>query len=593
MIKKVLFCAVLLMHQLVFAQEEILDNNLDAFTGLSQLEFQEYRFDINNPAHQMKLMQLGIINSLQATALKDFIKAIGKIDNRYQLQAIPYFTKENIATIAPYLDFNQSQLSHITNKNTELWYRLKLGLQDKEGYKKDKYVGNRTSQLVRFRHNKGNYKLGFVADKDAGENFIDTPDYFSWFYHQKIRAGQFIIGDYDINLGQGLICWTGIAFGKSLHLTANRKVGSTVKPHSGSQEFNYFKGAAISKEWHRFKITSFVSAKKVDALLSEEENTIVSITKTGLHRTESELQKYKSSMLLNIGGQMQYQGKHLNTSLNVIQTTFDKRYEKLNATSQLSSSISYDGHLSNHNIYGEIAFEKNGGWAVNQGLIIAINQKWNWHLVYRKIQDTFKPIYGQSFRESSSGSESGIFQVLEYQAGKKFQMNGYLDFFRAHKFSSYTKESALSIAHKNNIGLWSARFTDRRDSRNLMQLRLELKKSLSEFASFRIRWEGNRDYNTLGTGSLVFLEWQQKAGKHSHNFRIASFNAKDFNNRIYSYERDVLYSYSIPAYYHQGIRCYVNESFKINRNTQFWLRIAHWVYFDQMEIGSGNETIVG
>jgi len=40
--------------------------------------------------------------------------------------------------------------------------------------------------------------------------------------------------------------------------------------------------------------------------------------------------------------------------------------------------------------------------------------------------------------------------------------------------------------------------------------------------------------------------------------RLAHFDTRDYDSRIYAYERNVLYGNSVPAYYLKGTRHYIN-----------------------------------
>ena len=76
--------------------------------------------------------------------------------------------------------------------------------------------------------------------------------------------------------------------------------------------------------------------------------------------------------------------------------------------------------------------------------------------------------------------------------------------------------------------------------------------------------------------------------------RFQFFDAQDYENRFYSYEKDVLYAFSIPMYYGQGSRYYLNLQYDITKRFSIWFKIAQTVYADDREsLSSGNETISG
>jgi len=68
----------------------------------------------------------------------------------------------------------------------------------------------------------------------------------------------------------------------------------------------------------------------------------------------------------------------------------------------------------------------------------------------------------------------------------------------------------------------------------------------------------------------------------------------DYENRVYVYERDILYAFAIPMYYGKGSRYYVNLKYEINSKLSLWFKVAQTVYADYREsISSGNEEIIG
>ncbi|HZK69069.1 MAG TPA: hypothetical protein VFC36_05675, partial [Paludibacter sp.] len=78
------------------------------------------------------------------------------------------------------------------------------------------------------------------------------------------------------------------------------------------------------------------------------------------------------------------------------------------------------------------------------------------------------------------------------------------------------------------------------------------------------------------------------------DFRYQFFDAVNYENRFYSYEKDVLYAFSIPMYFGLGNRYYLNFQYELNKQLSIWFKIAQTVYADDREsLSSGNETILG
>ena len=80
----------------------------------------------------------------------------------------------------------------------------------------------------------------------------------------------------------------------------------------------------------------------------------------------------------------------------------------------------------------------------------------------------------------------------------------------------------------------------------------------------------------------------------SLDIRLHIFDALNFENRFYTYEKDVLYAFSIPMAYGQGTRYYLNLRYDVNSSLSLMFKLAQTVYADdRTTISSSNEEIQG
>jgi hypothetical protein len=75
--------------------------------------------------------------------------------------------------------------------------------------------------------------------------------------------------------------------------------------------------------------------------------------------------------------------------------------------------------------------------------------------------------------------------------------------------------------------------------------------------------------------------------------RYALFNIPGYDQRIYTYEPEVLFGYSVPAFYGNGYRICLLVSGRITRHLSWWVRGAMTRYQDRETIGSGLDEITG
>ena len=89
------------------------------------------------------------------------------------------------------------------------------------------------------------------------------------------------------------------------------------------------------------------------------------------------------------------------------------------------------------------------------------------------------------------------------------------------------------------------------------------------------------------------LSYALKKVPLSFDLRYELFDAVNYDNRIYSYERDVPYVFSVPMLYGRGSRWFFNCQCNLSKHLSFWLKFAETVYVDRNVISSGLEKING
>ena len=83
---------------------------------------------------------------------------------------------------------------------------------------------------------------------------------------------------------------------------------------------------------------------------------------------------------------------------------------------------------------------------------------------------------------------------------------------------------------------------------------------------------------TYGVSLLQDIEYHIPIVPIVLQLRMQAFDAREWNNRIYAYENDVLYAYSIPNVYGLGARFYLNARYKINDTFSVYLRVSETIY---------------
>ena len=188
--------------------------------------------------------------------------------------------------------------------------------------------------------------------------------------------------------------------------------------------------------------------------------------------------------------------------------------------------------------------------------------------LYRYYSPHFDNALGYAFSETSRlGDENGGYLGFELTRWKNWRIWGYADVF-GFSGPKYGIPNAPSIGFD---ALVEARY-----QWLSLRLRAKQKGDLNTYStraqfdwmegpwSLRSTAEANlTKLSTLNSqlhyGVTVYqdIAYQFQQAPLSLRGRLQFFDAREWNNRIYTYEHDVLYAFSIPAVYGLGGRAYV------------------------------------
>jgi hypothetical protein len=237
---------------------------------------------------------------------------------------------------------------------------------------------------------------------------------------------------------------------------------------------------------------------------------------------------------------------------------------------------------------------------------------------YSREYDTF---YASSFSESSRvNDENGLYLGAELRPIKYWKFAGYIDSYRFPwpKYGidepSVGKDYFLQAdfsARRNITMYWRLKFEEKQTNLSTtgsvmpvvvpiqkVSMRYNLSYMFGKF-TFRNLIDGNlvkqgENAWTYGITASQDINYAFHRIPVKIAFRYQFFDAVDYGNRFYSYEKDVLYAFSAPMYYGLGSRYYLNLQYDFSRHLSFWFKIAQTVYADDREtLSSGNETISG
>ncbi len=646
-------------QEIPISTEQQLENQTDAEQGeteddtyLQELEhFRKNPLNINS-ADADELKQLRIVTDLQIANLISYRNLFGKLISIYELQAVPAWDVNTIRKLLPFVtaatpvSLAEEAGKRFSEGDHSLLLRVSQVLEKADGFNKTtggtKYLGSPQRIFFRYRYTYKNLlQMGLVGDKDAGEQFLKGAqnkgfDFYSFhLFARKIGIIQSLaIGDFSVNMGQGLIQWQGLAFKKSVDVMGVKRQSAVLRPYSSAGEFYFHRGAGITIKKGRIESTAFVSFRKLGgnfvADTVNNEDFISSFLTSGYHRTASENEDRNNLTQTTIGGNIIYRGNRWQVGVNGIHYNFSLPIEKRNEPYNLYAisgkqwynfSVDYSYTYKNLHFFGEAAADKNSRKAFINGLLLSVDPRVDVSFVQRTINKGYQSINGNAFTENTyPTNETGFYAGVTIRPAIGWRFDAYGDIYKFPwlkylvdapssgkdymaqvtytpsrqveiytRFRNETKQSNQS----DNITVTNFLATIPRQSWRT-QLMYKINPAISLRNRIELLWYDNNGVNKEN-GFLTFFDFIFKPMMKpvSGVLRLQYFETDGYDSRIYAYENDVLYSYSIPAFSDKGFRYYLTANYDLSKKVSFWLRWAQTIYKNRNTVGSGLDEIQG
>ncbi len=622
-----------------------------------------------NRATRDELAALYLLSPTQINSLLHYRAQFGDLLSLYELQAVPHFDTETIRSLLPFVTVKIGD-AHGTSgpliqrilqeQNNYLLLRTEHSLQQQKGYRPpentndSRYTGSPLKLYGRFRTSHPNdFSLGLTFEKDAGEPIRWKPknhqyglDYYS-FHFMKENIGAFrkvIIGDYQLQFGQGLILGAGFNPGKGAEtITTVRRSSTGIRAYSSALESGFMRGTAATYHAGDIDITAFYSRMRQDGSLQNDstytdfDEYVSSIQQTGFHRTPNELNNRKQIQEQNYGLNLYYNkaGSNLRGGITYLSTAFSSPlFKKPNNYNQFefrgksnyNAGAFFDLNWENFLFFGEGAVSKSGGLGMIGGLIGSLSPTLSVSLLLRNYHKDFHAFYGNAFGESSRNiNESGIYWGLKFAPSKKYTFTAYYDSFRFPwlKFRTespsrgYEYLARLTYRPKRSVSLYAQYRTEAKqltpstEGSNLKTLQNGLKRSYLFNIDYqvtpnlslksRVQFSNYQLTSTKTSGMAIAQDVVFSISKFKVSSRIALVDTDDFENRQYLYEKNVLYAFSIKGISGQAIRSYLMVQYKPSKKINVWVRYADTTFQNSRgsistegsTIGSGLSEIAG
>lgn len=665
--KSLIICLFTTISSVGFSQtaiqtaESIINDIFEQYTAESDetIDYESFYNDLisltENPlnlntASREELEKLAFLSDIQIENILAYIYKNAQLNTIYELQLIDGIDMTDIRNMLPFVQIGKTD--NVNDKiyvneifkygNSDVMYRIDKGLEQKSGYIKNidsqgisttEYNGAPIYNSLKYNFNfKNRIQIGATMEKDAGEQFWGTKhkgyDFYS-FYFQGNNIGKLktiVVGNFRASFGQGLVFNSGFGSSKSSYTLNVVSRDNGLKKFSSTDETSFLKGVGGTFKLDKTEISLFYSNKKMDA--DTLNGSFKSLYRTGLHRTDSEIDKKHSLTMQTIG-------VHTTTNLGLARIGFTAAHTILSDTllpekapynlnyfsglQQTSASTDYRVRLGTFNLFGETAYTNNKGIASINGVLFSPTSTVSIVTVWRYYSPKYDTFYANAFSESTRvNNETGIYIGTEIRPFSKWKLSAYADSYR-FPWLKY----GVNAPSSGQDYLLQAEFNPKRNVLMNWRIKFEQKQknsdnltiaSIEDYAKGSIRYQLMYNSGNFSTKNIIEISYSDSASTNakigfaayqdisyafskipiSVDFRCMLFDAPNYDNRFYLYEKDILYAFSIPMFYGLGIRYYMNLKYELTENCSFWFKIAQTVYGDnRTTISSGNEEIQG
>jgi hypothetical protein len=654
-------------HEIIQQRIEYLSENLEVEDiALEQITedlyyFIDHRINLNKTDGE-DLKALLLLTDIQIVSLLNYRKQFGKLISIYEIQAIPYWDLNTIYLILPfvYVDdkFDQLQVSFkefLKYGTFEMFLRYQRILEEKNGFQNvpdevlqntnSIYHGNPDRYYSRMRFTyRNNISMGITMEKDPGEAFFrrNNPNGFDFYSaHAFYQGGKYVrtvaLGDYQLQIGQGLNLWVGHAFNKTSDVINIKKNARGLRPYASIDEVRFMRGGAIELAYKNVHLTTFGSVKRISATLqqaldtlSQEEEFASAINMTGLHRTTSEIARKNALQERIFGSYLQYKTAALQIGISAVHHSYDKVFERalqpynqfdFRGRNLMNIGIDYNYIYKNTNFFGEVVRSGSGAIGMLHGALIALDSRMSLSMLYRNYPRNFHTFYSQGFREGSrTQNEEGLYTGLFWKLHKRVTWDNYLDIFRFPwlRFQvnapsqGYEFLSQITYKPDKKLELY-ARFRQQVRQRNSREItfgirevedvvqrnyRLHFSYKVTESITLKSRVEFvsvQRKSQDSEQGFLIYQDiiFKPKSSPISLSLRYAVFDTDSYDSRIYAFESNMLNVFYIPAHSGKGMRAYALLRYQFAKRFDLWIRYGIFLYENVNTIGSGAERIDG
>ncbi len=573
-----------------------------------------------NVATKDELMQIPILDEIQATEIRDYIELHNGMKTLYELvliETIPYTTRSFLPLFLCVGEGDIKKQKELTCKEMiadshhEILSRIDIPLYYREGFmRKDGYHGSPLYNKTRYTFTASQHiEAGLRFERDAGERGIDS--YGGQISLHNIKhLNKLIVGDYRVAFGEGLVANQGISFGKN---TLQKISSNGIRPHKGTDETNFMRGVAATFKWGGISLTSFASHRLLDATL-QGDSCIKTLQKSGLHRTTSERNNKENVQALTGGLHIGWKnrrwsvgatGYFMHTSLPL--TRGNELYRQIAPQGDRLTALGIDYAYKGYrwSLHGETAVSPTqGGMATLNTLNWRATNRYSLTLSQRYYNRFYYSHFARAVCDNTNvQNETAVSLRLDATPIDGLHITAFGDFF-LNPWPRY----GLTHGSKGQDGRLEIQYDMNRNQHLFIRYNVKSKEvSQGQRVNHRVmcQWTAQHAQWTFRTtGTLHALrgscgealgEMVQYTATQPWKAALAAcyFYTQDYDSRIFLYEPSVSQAFSMQSFFGHGLRLAASLQYNLwKQRLRFEIKYGYTQYLDGRKTqATGLQTI--
>jgi hypothetical protein len=598
----------------------------------------EKKWEVNTVSRAM-LLETGLLYNWQVEQFFAYKKAMGDFKDLYELQAIPGWDPDLVRKMFSYLIVSRINLLQLwRDANHQLSSRITIrlrGIKSKQSTPSN-WLGSPIGSQLIYSFRAPSIQAGLLTEKDPGEKWFDKKlrtgvDFLSFHVTLQTKGvvKAVIIGDYTVNMGQGLLQWQSFAFKKTPQISSLKKTGAVFRPYRNVGEFNFHRGVAISLQKKQHGLDYFVSSRLLSVNMGysalAKKWGVTSFNTNGYHRTFSEISKRNNFQCWTSGLRYQVQLKKIQGGINAVTYFFssplvvtEKPYDRysINDNNWWNASIDLSYQKNNWHFYFEQAIDKQKACAGVYAILLSLSRQLDIALVTRLHAKRYQSLFASSFTESSSpGNEQGLFLVVNANLSAQVRLQLFQDYYRFPWLRYTINQPSIGVERYVQLQYLPSKSTTvtvigrmEQKFQNVSQATAPGPiKAVTEYTkqSWRFQWQQKLNSKTrytlrletssfvqsdlLGSASagfLAFLEWHQQWSKKGPTtvFRGQYFDMDNSQSAIYVFLPSIGSAYQLSQFAGRG------ENFILIVENEIVRKISAraWISYEPRNLGEAS-----